>query len=204
MPCATEIEPVSPGICLWRFYDSSVKAELFSTALQTVAGTYLIDPIPVAPDALATLTSLSTVIGIVVTNENHERAAAQFAEKFGAPVYADVAVAGPSQLPRIEPIRGETSPAGLTAIAIEGGPAGEISIHWDAKGGTMVVGDALINFEPYGFALLPAKYCSNFKTMRRSLSKLLDYPFERMLFAHGIPILSRARERLDLLLKERR
>jgi hypothetical protein len=62
----------------------------------------------------------------------------------------------------------------------------------------------LINFEPYGFVLLPAKYSSNFKLMRRSLSKLLDYSFERMLFAHGLPILSHARERLELLLKERR
>jgi hypothetical protein len=68
----------------------------------------------------------------------------------------------------------------------------------------MVIGDALINFEPYGFGLLPAKYCSNFKLMRRSLSQLLDYSFERMLFAHGMPILSRARERLELLLTEHR
>jgi hypothetical protein len=40
--------------------------------------------------------------------------------------------------------------------------------------------------------------------MRRSLSKLLVYSFERMLFAHGMPVLSDARERLELLLKEHR
>jgi hypothetical protein len=68
----------------------------------------------------------------------------------------------------------------------------------------MVIGDALINFDPYGFALLPAKYCSNFKLMRRSLSKLLDYSFDQMFFAHGMPILAHARERLEFLLNERR
>ena len=85
---------------------------------------------------------------------------------------------------------------------IEGAPAGEIAVFDDADGGTMIMGDALINFEPYGFALLPAKYCSNAKLMRRSLPKLLDYSFERMLFAHGTPILSGARRRLERLLEE--
>ena len=64
----------------------------------------------------------------------------------------------------------------------------------------MVVGDALINFEPYGFGLLPAKYCRDFKRMRQALTKLLDYSFERILFAHGTPILAGARERLEKLL----
>jgi glyoxylase-like metal-dependent hydrolase (beta-lactamase superfamily II) len=64
----------------------------------------------------------------------------------------------------------------------------------------MIVGDALINLEPYGFTFLPGKYCSNEKEMRRSLQKLLDYKAERILFAHGTPILSGVSDRLrDLL-----
>jgi hypothetical protein len=89
------------------------------------------------------------------------------------------------------------------AIPVEGAAAGEIAIYCEAGKGTMVMGDALINFDPYGFTFLPPKYCSNFKLMRLSLSKLLDYSFERMLFSHGEPILSNARERLETLLKTR-
>jgi hypothetical protein len=85
---------------------------------------------------------------------------------------------------------------------IDGAPVGEIAIHLEDRNGTMVIGDALINFEPYGFALLPPKYCTDAKVMRRSLAKLLDYSFERMLFAHGLPILAGARERLAQLLNE--
>ena len=66
----------------------------------------------------------------------------------------------------------------------------------------MIMGDALINFEPYGFTFLPAKYCSNAKMMRRSLPKLLDYSFDRMLFAHGTPIVCGARQRLEELLRQ--
>jgi len=201
---AAEIEPVFPGICLWRFYDPSVKADLFSTAVETAAGLYLVDPIPLAPDAIASLTSRAKIAGIIVTNENHERAAAQFGGKFKVPIYLDAALASATKLPGVAPVQESSFPAELTAVAIDGGPAGEIAIHFAATGGTMVIGDALINFEPYRFALLPAKYSSNFKLMRRSLSELLDYSFERMLFAHGLPILSHARERLELLLKEHR
>lgn len=201
---ASEIEPVFPGICLWRFYDPSVKADLFSTAVETASGTYLMDPIPLAPEAFANLRSRAKIAGIIVTNQNHERAAAQFAEKFNVLIYLDAGLASSTKLPGVAPVQKNSFPAELTAVAIGGGPAGEIAIHFAAHGGTMVLGDSLINFEPYGFALLPAKYCSNFKLMRGSLSKLLDYSFERMFFAHGMPILSHARERLELLLKEHR
>jgi hypothetical protein len=202
MPIASEIEPVAPGIAIWRSYDPSVKADLFSTALETAAGTYLIDPIPLAPEAVTSLAAQVKVAGIIVTNENHERAGAQFSEKFAVPIYMSPALLSATELPSTAPVQDKRFPAVLTAVGIEGGPAGEIAIHFASGGGTLVVGDALINFEPYGFALLPAKYCSNFKVMRRSLTQLLEYSFDRMLFAHGMPILSRARERLEQLLKE--
>lgn len=202
MRFASEVEPVAPGICLWRFYDPSVKAELFSTALETAFGTFLIDPIPLAPDAIANLERGAKIVGIFVTNENHERAAAQFSERFQVPIHMGASLASATQLPAVVSVHDNPLPAGLTAVDIAGGPAGESAIYLPAIEGTMVIGDALINFDPYGFALLPAKYCSNFKLMRRSLSTLLDYSFERMLFAHGLPILSRARERLERLLKE--
>jgi hypothetical protein len=111
---------------------------------------------------------------------------------------------GATRLPSATPVRDKGLLTALTAVEVEGAAAGEIAIHSAVGDGTMVVGDALINFEPYGFALLPAKYCSNFKVMRESLSRLLDYSFDRMLFAHGLPILSRARERLEQLLKDHR
>jgi hypothetical protein len=48
--------------------------------------------------------------------------------------------------------------------------------------------------------MLPAKYCEDANLLRQSLAKLLNYAFERMLFAHGTPILGRARAHLEELL----
>ena len=201
MPAAQEFDEIAHGVLIWQVYDPSVKADLFSTALETPAGTYLVDPVGLGVVATQNLGGHTKVAGIVVTNENHERAARWFAERFSVPIYLHAGLGSPDTLPGAIGLQDkEEITPGLRALAIDGAPAGEIALHCEAEGGTMVVGDALINFEPYGFGLLPVKYCRDFKLMRRSLPKLLNYPFERLLFAHGTPILSGARARLEHLL----
>ncbi len=91
-------------------------------------------------------------------------------------------------------------PANFAVVTIAGAAAGEIALHLCADGGTLIVGDALINMGSQGFTLLPAKYCDNQKKMRLSLRQLLDYPFERILFAHGEPVTAQAHARLAELL----
>jgi glyoxylase-like metal-dependent hydrolase (beta-lactamase superfamily II) len=90
----------------------------------------------------------------------------------------------------------------LMVVTIDGAAPGEIALHWAAEGGTLIFGDALINMGSNGFSFLPNKYCLNPKLMRRSLQKVLDYPCERILFAHGTPIVSQAKSRLTNLLRD--
>lgn len=204
MPAAQELEQVAPGLFIWQAYDRTVKADLFSTGIEIPAGTFLVDPIPLPSNCLELPLFRSKMAGIVVTNDNHWRATSDFAASFSVPVYVHPTLlhsAGAIATSALGP-NSHISP-GLSAIEIKGAPVGEIALHYGAAGGTIIMGDALINFEPHGFELLPAKYCTDFKLMRRSLPKLLEYPFERILFAHGTPILSNAQERLAALLKER-
>jgi len=198
---ASDFDRIASNIAIWHDYDSTVKAELYSTCLITPDSSYFIDPIPLRSQALDKLVDAGRVAGIIVTNCNHHRASARFAEQFAVPVlaYCD---AFPGHAPRqfMRVANGDEICDGLHVIGIEGAAPGEIVLHYAADGGTLIIGDALINFETYGFTFLPGKYCSNEKEMRRSLRKLLDYKAERMLFAHGTPILSRASERLKALL----
>ena len=199
---AQELAEVSPGIFVWQAYDGKVKADLFSTALETHSGICFVDPIPLAAEGLLSLRArYPKTAGIFVTNTNHARAAADFARTFSAPLYVHDELRGSPDFAEATGVQdGEEFTKGLTAVAIDGGPAGEMALHHSGNGGTIVVGDALINFEPHGFGLLPAKYCLDPKRMRQSLDKLLAYSFTRMLFAHGTPILSGARPRLEHLL----
>jgi len=197
----TDFDAITGDIAIWHAYDPAVKGELYSTRLVIAGGAYLIDPIPLVKRALDLLIGSFQVAGIVVTNSNHHRAAGQLAQQLSAPIFAHAHTFPSDQPSRLTTfVDGEQICKRLRVIGVDGAASGEIVLHYAGNGGTLVVGDALINFEPYGFASLPAKYCLNQKQMRGSLRKLLDYDAERILFAHGTPILSTASERLQALL----
>ena len=202
MPIDPTIHHVSSGLAIWQRYDPAVKADLFSTLIMTPSGFFLVDPSHLAPAALSALLGGHGIAGIVITNANHARAADDLAEQFGSQIYAsrDAAVdlAGKKTT---EVTDGVSIVPGLEAITIDGAAPGEIALHCQAEGGTLILGDALINMGSLGFSYLPAKYCTNSKLMRKSLHKLLRYRCERILFAHGMPIIAHASRRLAELLE---
>ncbi len=201
MRAASDFDRITSDIAIWYVYDPDVKAELYATCLATPSGMYLIDPILLQKQALEELISSSRVSGIIVTNSNHHRAAAQFAQQFSVPIFAHSETFPNRQTGELTPVTdGEEICDGLRVIGIGGAPPGEIVLHYAVEDGTLIMGDALINFEPHGFTFLPPKYCSNQKLLRRSLRKLLDYKAEQIFFAHGTPILTDASERLQQLL----
>ena len=190
---AANSKALGTAFAIWQFYDASVKAELFSTALETSAGILLVDPMPLAPEPLQDLTRDARIAG----RHGHERQSLPRRER----LFEKIRVFRFSRTPQHTPSarshcpqavsrRRNFSPEMPVRSRFEAGRAGEIAIYLARDGGTLIVGDALINFEPYGFAFLPEKYCTNEKQMRRSLRRLLDYDFERMLFAHGTPIIA--------------
>ncbi len=202
MIAAEEFHQIGPHLFLWHAYDPKAKAELFSTAVISDAGTLVVDPIPLAEPALVELLQKAPIRGIVLTNANHWRASAGLASRLSVPVFAHEDARPEGAMSPFESVtQGTRILNTLDVIVIEGAAPAEIALHMAANDGSLIIGDALINFEPYGFTFLPAKYCSNPKQMRRSLGQLLDYPAERILFAHGPPILSQAHARLQQLLR---
>jgi glyoxylase-like metal-dependent hydrolase (beta-lactamase superfamily II) len=143
------------------------------------------------------LESLGRVARIVITNANHARNAATFAHSYSAPIFAPPELRGEL---RSHNLHDGLAIGPLRVIRIEGAADGEFALYHADDGGTLIMGDALINFDPHGFTLLPRKYCTNQKQMVRSLRKLLDLDFSRIFFAHGNPIMIRAREQLESLL----
>jgi glyoxylase-like metal-dependent hydrolase (beta-lactamase superfamily II) len=194
-----DLAQLRPGLWVWHAYDPSARTELFSSAIATAGGVCVVDPIPLAEADLAGLAQAAQLAAVIVTNTNHQRAAFDYSDRFSVPVLAH-----PETLAAIKPARFDdlfviASKGGLDAIEIEGAVAGEIALYDPLDKGTLIVGDALINLEPYGFTFLPKKYCLDQKKMRRSLRKLLSLSVERILFAHGTPIISGVSTRLRRL-----
>jgi glyoxylase-like metal-dependent hydrolase (beta-lactamase superfamily II) len=198
---ALEFHLVTPHFAFWHSSDPASKSELFATAAADDTGRILlVDPIPLAAEARAGLFRLGTVEAIAVTNANHWRAAAQFSADFDAPIFANSSPTPEISSPVKPASHLEKMFAGLVTIPIEGAAPGEIALHFPQDDGTLIVGDSLIHFDPYGLALLPKKYCSNQQEMRRSLRQLFAPKSSRIFFAHGLPILAQTMSRLKTLL----
>ena len=195
---AEEFQQVTNGLYFWQTYDPAVKVELSCCVRRTAGGLVFIDPIPLAKAALAGLCAVAAPAAIILTNGNHARAATEYRTRFSIPILAHAGAVADLGLAVDQQIAdGETVLDEFTIVALPGAAPGEIALH---AGGALHVGDALINLPPYGFAPLPDKYCADAKEMRRSLEKLLRFPFEILTFAHGLPLVSQARQRLATLL----
>jgi len=200
LPVASELQHISPQLSIWHTYDRTAKAELFSTAVITEKGTVVIDPIALTESADQELNDLGRIAVIILTNVNHVRAAISFRDRYAAPIFATAELI--SELPEAQALTDGMIIHELRMIAIDGAAPGELALHDPRDGGTVIIGDALINFDPYGFTFLPRKYCLNQKVMIRCLRHLLDLEFRRLLFAHGTPITTRAHASLQSLLNE--
>jgi glyoxylase-like metal-dependent hydrolase (beta-lactamase superfamily II) len=198
MPRAEEFQQVTDGLYFWQAYDPAVKVELSCCARRTARGLVFIDPIPLAREAVAELCERAAPVAIILTNGNHARAAEEYRLRLSIPILAHAAAVAELGLVVDQEIAdGETVLAELAVITLPGAAPGEIALH---GGGMLHVGDALIHLPPSGFTLLPEKYCADAREMRASLGKLLRFPFEILTFAHGLPLVSKARQRLATLL----
>ena len=195
---ADEYQQISSTLYVWQAYEPSVKADLSSCAVVLRSGLVFVDPIPLGKHALSELIQLGTPCAIVLTNGNHVRATRAFTEQFDIPVYAhgDAKADFPADCWAEE---GELFES-IRVVTLPGFGPGEIALHLTEGEGSVLMGDALINFGTYEFALLPDKYCADPKLGRESLKKLLPLSFETMTFAHGMPILTGAKTRLKKLL----
>ena len=205
-----ELSSPAPGawaLALWQAYDPANKVDLHATAVAvTDAGLYFVDPIPLRPAAMNEFLAQTAGLrpaGVLVTNGNHARAAADFACRFGVSLCATAAAAEAADLETDETIPAGGGPVfggAFEAVPLPGAAAGEVAFYREDGGGLVVVGDALVHMAPLGFAVLPDKYCEHPKELRRALARLAERPFSTMTFAHGEPLTGKADERLRALL----
>ena len=184
MVISQSLQNVAAGVWTWQAYDENVRTDLFSTAIVAEGGLVLVDPIRLCEAGMQELALHRPVAAIVLTNENHTRAALWFRSRFGAPVFAHpesvgaLTVAVDGMLGRARLLAGN-----LRVLEILGAAAGEIALLH--PGGSLHFGDAVVNLESTGLAPLPEKYCLDSGLLRESLLSLPWEGVEVVTFAHG-------------------
>ncbi|OJH41370.1 MBL fold metallo-hydrolase [Cystobacter ferrugineus] len=186
---ARRTEQVVPGIHRWSVEDDrigGVHSEAYAVVSEDGAVT-LIDPLPIAPDALS---ALGRVEAIVLTAGNHQRAAWSLRKTFGAPVWAPLDAHGLEDSPDATYTNGDNLPGGLMAYHTPG-PAEVMFTLWKERPRSVVfLSDLLTHDEEGTPRFVDSQYQDDPARTRVSVRRILEHlPVEVVCFAHGRPIL---------------
>ena len=197
---AARAEPVTEGIWTWGVSDDRVGGMLSSSAAveEAPGEIVLIDPVRVDEQELD---RLGDVTAILITNGKHMRSAPHYRDLTGAAIWAPVHADFTDEQVDETFTEGNELPGGLKVIEIIGPARAEHAFYLKRAGGVIIIGDALLNLEGGGLSILPEKYNPDPGKTKQSCKKILDYDFDVMLFGHGEPIRSGAKEKLRTVLK---
>jgi Metallo-beta-lactamase superfamily len=181
---------ITSDLFIWHGYNPECKTDCSSTAVWTPEGFVLIDPIRLEEQAIERMVGDDRVSAVLLTNGNHLRGSLYEKERLDIPIYAPE---GARQEVSADYLvkDGELLFQTLKAIALPGGGSGETAY---LAANVLVVGDALTNLD--GLQVLPEKYCEDFSRLRESLRALRCLTFDIVCFAHGLPILEQARDKV--------
>lgn len=194
-------EQVHENLWWWEVFDEKMKAPLSASAIRTLEGMLLFDPVDLPREHLAELCRKSSPCAIFLTNHNHERSAARLQRDLKVPVYAPAMGVYEKLSPDVLFQPGQRLPGGIAAVAVPGATENETAYLDQRGGGTLVQGDTFINMSEGGPAFLPAKYADDFGKMKRSAEDLLRLSFETVTTAHGKPF-EKAKAALKKLFKK--
>jgi glyoxylase-like metal-dependent hydrolase (beta-lactamase superfamily II) len=182
---ASSVEEVAPGVSQWLVRDDRISAWSSAHAVFSDEGTVLVDPLPLAPAALA---QLGDVTAICITAGTHQRSAWRYRRELGAKVYAPALSRQIDEDPDERYGHGDRLPGGLVATFTPGAGTTQHTFLLERDGGIAFVPDLLTNYPGRRLAFVAERHLHDPEEMRRSVRKLLDLPFTLLCLAHGLPV----------------
>jgi glyoxylase-like metal-dependent hydrolase (beta-lactamase superfamily II) len=183
---APAVEEVVPGVLHWHLRDDRIGGFISAAhAVTTDDGTILIDPLPLAPEALA---GLGAVSAVCLTSGGHQRSAWRLRHELGAPVHAPALSQTLEEEPDARYGDGDRLPGGLRAIFTPGAGTTQHTFLLDGDPDIAFVSDLLVHEPETPLEVIPAEYAHDIDEARRSVERLLDLPFSVLCLGHGTPI----------------
>lgn len=192
---------MAPGVLHWRVRDERIGgATAASHAVRAPDGSWvLVDPLPLAEEALAGLEPASAV---VLTAATHQRSAWRYRRQLGARVYLPEGSRATDEEPDERYRDGDVLPGGLRAIRTPGPEAPHYSLLLGRDGGVLFSPDLVMRYpEADGsLAFVPPELHEDPAETRRSVERMLQLDFGVLCLAHGAPITADPRRALRKLL----
>ncbi|HLI96799.1 MAG TPA: cupin domain-containing protein [Candidatus Baltobacteraceae bacterium] len=193
-----------PGTWMWSAWQPDRGMNFNSYVFERGDGCVAVDPLTLDEASLEHLSDLGGVRTVVLTNGDHQRAAAALRERFGARIIAHEPEARffDAGIDAVFNDGDEVFP-GARAIAIpDGKTPGEVALHLPAARAALV-GDALIGAPAGALSLLPDEKLASPERLVFALRRLWALQLETLLLCDGQPIFASADTALAKLLEKR-
>ncbi len=195
---ADSAEEVVPGVWRWGVANERIGgAESTGHAVAGVDGVILVDPVRLAPGALA---ALGRVSAILLTAQCHQRSAWRYRRERSAPVWAPEGTRPMEEEPDERYRVGELLPGELRAVHTPGPEEVHFSFLREADPGILICSDLLTNYSGRGLDFVPLKYHDDPAQTRRTVEGLLDLDFAVLCLDHGSAIVDDPKAEIRALL----
>jgi glyoxylase-like metal-dependent hydrolase (beta-lactamase superfamily II) len=183
---AGSAEEVLPGLYHWRISNSTIGGGVSSShAIIAVDECIFIDPVRLAPEALA---ELKAPTAILLTARCHQRSAWHYRHEFQTEVWLPHDATVADEEPDRRYVDGDELPCGLIAVRTPGPELPHYSFLWEHDPGVVFCSDLLVHDGAGTLHFVPAQFHEDPEETRRSVHKLLDLPFSVLCFDHGAPL----------------
>jgi glyoxylase-like metal-dependent hydrolase (beta-lactamase superfamily II) len=189
---------VVPGVWDWGVANERIGgAESTGHAVAADDGIVLVDPVRLAPDALA---ALGPVAAILLTAQCHQRSAWRYRRESGAPVWAPDATRPMEEEPDERYRAGDLLPAGLRVVHTPGPEEVHFSFLREASPRVLLCSDLLTNYAGRGLDFVPLQYHDDPPQTRRTVEELLDLDFDVLCLDHGSAVTADPKREIRALL----
>ncbi len=206
------LHELAPGVMAWEAKDATA---FRAFAIHADDEVVLVDPLVTDEAEMGQIRALGRVVAILLTTPWHDRDAANAANVWGAPVYAQPeGLAELSSKIGAQPFPHQL-PLGLEAIHVPAAFPGMVAIYDARDGGTLMPGDlwhneAFARFNPLmrffikhfiklrdGLHPFPPSKARDPEAVRRALDLMLaERPMKRLLVSHGACLVDGAEGRM--------
>lgn len=183
---ASAADEVVPGLWYWAVEDDRIGGHLSAAhAVRADGGVVLVDPLPLAAEALA---ALGPVTAICLTAGSHQRSAWRLRRELGAEVWAPALSRQLEEEPDGRYGDGDVLPGGLRAVFTPGAGTTQHTFLWEGPPRAAFVSDLLVRPPGAELSLISAAYAHDIEQARRSVESLLRLDFDILCLGHGVPV----------------
>ena len=195
---ADHVKTVVPGIWHWHVWDDRIDGPSHAHALTTAEGTILIDPLPLAQEALR---RLEPITAICLTAACHQRSAWRYRRMLGVHVYAPEGSRAMDEEPDEVYRDNAALPGGLKAIRTPGPDQAHYALLRAQTPPVLFTGDLVMQTDGGGLQFVWPEYQEDPEATKASVERLADLPFGLLCMAHGAPIVGQPAAALRALLR---